>query len=745
MDAAAAPPLARPAWRIAVLGNPNAGKSTLFNALTGLSQKVGNYPGVTVERKAGNVATAAGTLELIDLPGTYSLAAHSPDEMVAVDLLLGHLPGERRPDALLAVVDASNLERNLYLVAQLLETGLPLVIALNMIDVARARGIRIDVAELSRRIGAPVIATRADRAEGLVELRAALGERARRPEPTRPTIPAVEPEHFTAGVAALERAIAPEWARALGRPLHRVELLRALIDVGGHAERRLLATLPDAAPALAAARALGSSAIPLSAQEAQARYRWLRELTAGCIERPAQPLRTATDRIDAVLTHRLFGSMVFAAAMVLLFQAIFSWATPAMDAIDASFGWIGEQMSARLPEGALTSLLVDGVIAGVGGVVIFLPQILLLFLFLGILEDCGYMARAAFLMDRLMTRVGLSGKSFIPMLSGFACAVPAVMGARVIEDRRDRIATILVTPLLTCSARLPVYAILIAGFIPSHRLLGGFVGLPALTLFALYVLGIVTAMACALLFKRTLLRGPPPPFVLELPSYKWPALSALGLRLLDRAKAFLLRAGTVILAMSIVVWATAWFPRSSELEARHAAARAPLEAALASGGDDATRASLEAELARLAGENDAAHLEQSVLGRVGHALEPAFAPLGWDWRLTVAALASFPAREIIVSTLGTLFSLGGDVDEESDDLRAQLRSATRRDGTPLFDVAVALSVMVFFALCCQCGATVATIRRETQSWGWAGFTFGYMSVLAWVGAFATYHAARWLA
>ncbi len=744
MNSPTPPSVARGAWRIAVLGNPNSGKSTLFNALTGLSQKVGNYPGVTVERKAGIAVTAEGPLELIDLPGTYSLAAHSPDEMVAVDLLLGNVTGERRPDAILAVVDASNLERNLYLVAQLIETGLPVVIALNMIDVARARGIRIDLALLATRIGTPVVATRADRGEGLAELRAALAERARAPQPARPQIVYDEPAAFRAGLAALERDVAPAWSSAIGRPLHRVELMRALIDVGGHAERRLLSALPATATALAAARAQEAGAVPLSALEAQSRYRFLRQLTTGCIERPTTPPTNWTDRLDAVLTHRLFGSLFFAAAMVLLFQSIFTWATPVMDAVEALFAAIGGQLAQRLPPGALTSLLIDGVIGGVGGVVVFLPQILMLFLFLGVLEDCGYMARAAFLMDRLMTRVGLSGKSFIPMLSGFACAVPAVMAARVIEDRRDRLATILVTPLMTCSARLPVYAILIAGFIPPHRVLGNFIGLPALTLLALYVLGVVTAMACALLFKRTLLRGPPPPFVLELPSYKWPSPRALALRLLDRAKAFLTRAGTVILAMSLVVWAAAWFPRSAELEQRFAAERAPMEAALAAA-DDSSRAPLELGLAHIDAAHDAAQLEQSVLGRLGHALEPAFAPLGWDWRLTVAAIASFPAREIIVSTLGTVFSLGGDVDEESSDLRAQLQAAKRSDGTPLFDVAVALSVMVFFALCCQCGATVATIRRETQSWGWAWFTFGYMTVLAWIGAFATFQVARWLA
>ena len=357
----------------------------------------------------------------------------------------------------------------------------------------------------------------------------------------------------------------------------------------------------------------------------------------------------------------------------------------------------------------------------------FLPQILLLFLFLAILEDCGYMARAAFLMDRLMSRCGLSGKSFIPMLSGFACAVPAVMATRVIENRRDRLATILVTPLMTCSARLPVYTLLIAAFIPTTALAGGWLGVQALTMFGLYLVGIVAAVAMAWLFKRTLLAGPPPPFVMELPSYKVPTAAAVFHRLRSSAQSFLVRAGTIIFAVTIVVWALAYFPHPDSIHARYEAARAADPAA-----------------AQVLDQAEAAeYLEQSLLGRMGHGIEPAFEPLGWDWRLSVATLASFPAREVIVATLGTLFSLGTEVDEESADLRQVLQEARWPDGRALFTIPVALGVMVFFALCCQCGATVATIRRETHSWGWAWFTFGYMSVLAYVGAWLTYSLGTW--
>ena len=711
--------------RVAVVGNPNAGKSTLFNALTGLAQRVGNYPGVTVERKSGVLEVAGRRIELIDLPGTYSLAAHSPDEMVAVDLLLGHLAGERAPDAVLAVIDASNLERNLYLLSQVVDLGLPVVVALNMSDVAERRGIHVDAEQLAARLGAPVVPTRANRGAGVDRLREALRAVADARAPTRPPVAYALPDPLAQGVAALRSGVAAPARAALGRDLHEFELLRALVDEEGHAEARLRALDGGAAEALAAsrARARGPSTVPLSALEAQSRYRWIRQLVTGCVRRDERVAATWTDRIDRVLTHKVSGTLVFAAAMLLLFESIFTWAAPAQDALDAAMGWVGGAIGSWMPEGALRSLLVDGVVGGVGSVVAFLPQILLLFLFLGILEDCGYMARAAFLMDKVMASVGLSGKSFIPMLSGFACAVPAVMATRVIENRRDRLATMLVTPLMTCSARLPVYAVMISAFVPQRTVLGGWFRLSALTLLSLYLLGIATAVAMAFLLKRTLLRGPAPPFVMELPSYKVPSLRVLLQRLRERAVAFLARAGTVILAMSIVVWALAYFPHGD----RPAAAPTAGAPVVAAADDLAARA---------------AQLEGSVLGRVGHALEPVFRPLGWDWRITVATLASFPAREVVVATLGTIFNLG-DAEDDPAGLERALAKARRADGSPLFTLPVALSVMVFFALCCQCGATVATIRRETNSWGWAWFTFGYMTLLAYAASLLVFQGSRW--
>jgi ferrous iron transport protein B len=724
---------------VAVVGNPNAGKTTLFNALTGLRQKVANYPGVTVEQKTGSLQGASSPIELIDLPGTYSLAAHSPDEMVVVDVLLGNATPLPRPDLVLAVLDASNLERNLYLVSQLLELDLPVVVALNMNDVAERRGMRVDAQQLRTLLGAEVVPVQAKSGRGIQELKETLDRALLEKSLPKPQQAFCLPDEIIEACSHLEKTLGTLTQQKMSRPLHRSEWVRTLIDEGGYAEERLLGALGDqaATPLQETRRSLQCADVPLSAREATSRYRWIRQLVGHCLQRDPEGDDHRTERIDAVVTHKVFGLLLFALTMLLLFQSIFTWAGPLMDAINAGFGWLGKSAGSLLPEGALQSLLVDGVIAGVGAVVIFLPQILLLFLFLAILEDCGYMARAAFLMDRLMSRCGLSGKSFIPMLSGYACAVPAIMAARVIENRRDRLATVLVTPLMTCSARLPVYAVLIGAFVPAHSYLGGWLGLQALTMFGLYLLGVVTAVAMAWLFKKTLLAGPTPPFVLELPSYKWPAARSVLLRLYEAARAFLVRAGTVILAVTIVIWALAYFPHPAEIAQDYEAQRASLQAN--------TPEELEEKRTSLHHAESAAYLEQSLFGRAGHAVEPVFRPLGWDWRLSMATLASFPAREVILATLGTIFSLGADVDEESEDLSSSLQAATWPDGRPLFALPTALSVLVFFALCCQCGATVATIRREANSWGWAIFTFVYMTALAYGAALFTYQVGSALA
>ncbi len=716
---------------IVVIGNPNTGKSTIFTALTGVRQKVANYPGVTVEKRSGHLHAGDVEIELVDLPGTYSLAAHSPDEMVTVDVLFGGLEGVEHPDAVLVVADASNLRRNLYLASQVLELGVPVVVALNMVDVAKARGIEIDATALGERLGATVIPMVASHDQGLDELRAALAAVAR----GRAGAPGI---HVLPELVTEAERIRDQIA-ARGHAVKRYEIERGLIDAGAFAESRLIERAGDGLRAeLEATRATLGGGRPLAALEAQRRYGWIARQLDG-VERRAPAPRTWTDRIDAVITHKVWGSLVFVGVMGAVFQSVFSWATPLMDLIDGAFKDLATTVGAALPPGALSSLVTDGAIAGVGSVLVFLPQILILFLFIGILEDSGYMSRAAFLMDRVMRFSGLSGQSFIPMLSSFACAVPGIMATRVIADRRDRFATILVAPLMSCSARLPVYTVLIAAFIPHRHFLGGWLGLQGLVMLSLYLLGIVLAVVAASLFKRTVLKGPTPTFLMELPAYKWPRPRAMALRLIERAKIFVLRAGTVIFSVSVVVWALSYFPRSPSIHADFEARRAAVTAELAAG---ETR---EQALATLAAAEDATYLERSIFGRIGHAIEPVFRPLGWDWRVAMAAIASFPAREVVISVLGTTYALGKDVDEGSDTLRAALKDAQWPDGRPVFTAATALGLMVFFALCLQCAATVATIRRETQSWKWPAFAWTYMTVLAYLGALLTYQLGSRLA
>jgi len=716
----------RSTFTAAVIGNPNTGKTTLFNALTGLSQKVANYPGVTVERKAGYFALDGGTVELIDLPGIYSLAARSLDEMIAVDVLLGRNEGTTPIDVAIAVVDAANLERNLFLVSQLLEVGVPVVIALNMIDGAARRGIVVDARELAARLGVPVVPLRADRGQGIDDLREAV--RRQLASPVIPPTPRIAyPARFVEALDAFEgRARATE-CRALSRP----ELLRALVDVGGPGEARVLRMLGGTGDsALASARAEATNGTPLAGVESGARYAWARAQIAGAVARPEVRPRTITERIDALLTHRVLGLVVLILAMGLVFQALYAGALPLVNGIDWLFARAADGVGTALPEGPLRSLILNGVIAGAGGVVTFLPQILILFFFLALLEDCGYMARVAFLVDRLLAWTGISGRAVIPLLSSFACAVPGVMAARTIENRRDRLATILVAPLMSCSARLPVYVLLIGAFVPNQTVLGGWLGLRGLCLLGAHLIGAAVAVPVLVLARKTILRGPPAPFVLELPDYRWPSWLSVADRLLIRARAFLLRAGTVIAAVAVVIWALSYFPRSPGIHERYEALR------LAAASDEARTA--------LDREESAEYLAQSYLGRLGHTIEPLVRPLGWDWRIGVSVIASFPAREVVIATTGTILGIGGDVDESSAALQDAIHRTQRADGGALFTLPVAASLLVFFALCCQCAATLAVIRRETGSWRWPVLTFTYMTALAYGAAFGAYRLTAWM-
>jgi ferrous iron transport protein B len=771
---------------VALIGNPNTGKSTLFTALAGVRQRVGNYPGVTVEKKIGHMESAGQRFALVDLPGTYSLAPRSPDEMVTVDVLLGRQADSPAPDAVLCIVDASNLERNLYLVSQVLELGLPTVIALNMIDIAAQRGTKIAVNQLAERLGIPVVEVQANRRRGIDRLKAALAEVIGRPPRSQQSpLPAVVQQEVarlegligTLAAAEEMRETASEARNGRNGKAHQYAAIersawprylveRLLLDTNGYLEK---AGLPGNevqgggelhAELAAARRRLADAGCSVTAVEAMARYEWIGRILDGGVSRPRESAATATDRIDRVLTKKFWGLVVFLLVMLAVFSSIFIAAKPVMDLIDAGNKWLQGLAEAAMPAGALNSLLVKGLLGGVGSVIVFLPQILILFFFIAVLEDCGYMARAAYLMDKLMVRVGLSGKSFIPLLSSFACAIPGVMATRVIENRRDRLTTILVAPLMSCSARLPVYVLLIGAFIPQRAYLGGVLRLQGLTLFAMYLIGPITAVVVALLLKKTFLKGPTPPFVMELPPYKVPSARVVLLRMVERGWSFILRAGTLIVAVAVVVWALLYFPHdptaaANDLHARGESLKHQLAVMSATPADSQRREYLQQELDRFSNQDeqgklaDGAYQRQSFLGRMGRWVEPAVRPLGWDWRLGCAAIASFPAREVVLGTLGVIYNLGNDVDldekEGQTQLQQQLRNATWDEtGRPVFTVPVALSVMVFFALCAQCAATLVIIKRETNSWRWPIFTFVYMTTLAYIAAFATYQIGTWM-
>ncbi len=764
--------------RVALVGNPNTGKSTLFNALAGMRVRTGNYPGVTISKKIGRLRLDGDDVDLIDLPGTYSLAPRSPDELVAVEVLTGDLSGEPPIDAIICVVNATLLQRSLFLVSQVLELGKPTLIALNMSDTAASRGLQIDLPRLAENLGRPVVATSASKRSGIAELREALsalldestpgGVRDRDAvgpgDPPRAQTSSSDlalPDDFYAACDRLrEKLIETSCVRvetasadvssgedfgtttsqdrpdAVGLP-DDYFLQRMLLDRGGAAERYLVNRLGAAIliPLNETREQLTARFDDIVDMECSSRYTWAGKKLQGVLSQGGGR-GGMTDFLDGWLTHRVFGLFIFAALMLLVFQSIYSFAGYPMDGIDAATSWLAETVESTMAPGVLRSLITDGIIAGVGGVVIFVPQIALLFFFLAVLEDCGYMARAAFLVDRIMQLFGLSGKSFLPLMSSFACAVPGIMATRVIENRRDRFATMMIAPLMSCSARLPVYLLLIGAFIPATTILG-FIGLPAMVLMAMYAVGVVVAIPVSLILKGTILKGETAPFVLELPEYQWPSPRVVFSRVWEACREFVVRAGTLILAASILIWLAAYWPgdhsRQFELQRR-------LEAS-ADTDSSAEIAALEAELRTTSADL----LENSLLGRMGHAIEPIVRPLGWDWKIGVGAIASFPAREVIISTLGTIYALGGDVDEEDEGLRGAIRSAKWPDGTPVYTIPVALSVMVFFALCAQCVSTLLVIRRETNSWRWPVFSFVYMTVLAYVGAWATYQiGTRWL-
>lgn len=693
---------------IALVGNPNTGKSTIFNSLTGLRQKIANYPGITVERKVGTTIIGGVLHKVIDLPGAYSLNYKKLDERIAYEALIGSYEHEEIPDLVLIIVDSSNLDRNLYLATQVMDLNIPVMLVLNMTDVAEDRGISINVDSISKTLGIPVIAISAKK-KGAVEL---LKEEIQKFDLEAPRPLKWVP---TETLHEAMKLVIDEWIKphtSIPERAHYIESLR-LISEGefiGAFYKFEEAKLGKKIIAKARGLIEQDGGNPMAA-EVLRRYNFIGECTADASSQTKEFDKTLTDKIDAVVTHKIAGPGIFALVLLFMFQAIFSWATPFMDMIDLLFVEGGNWVANTLPSGMLTDLLVEGVIAGLGGVVIFLPQIVFLFFFIYVLEGTGYMARAAFVMDGFMTKVGLHGRSVVPLMSGFACAIPGIMAARTIENWRDRIITIMVLPFMACSARLPVYALLIAAFIPSTTVLGVFT-LQGITFFGLYIFGIVMAVLAAAVMKKIFPSGQQTPFIMELPSYKMPKWSVVFQNTAERGKIFVVEAGKIIVAISIILWFLASFPKVGTEEFQ----------AEASSGE-----SIESY-----------QLRHSFAGKFGQIIEPTIEPLGFDWKIGIALITSFAAREVMVGTLNTIYSIEAG-DEVNDTLKEKLiNDINPKTGNPVYSVATAISLMIFFALAMQCMSTIAIVRRETNSWKWPVAMFTYMTALAYLCSFIAF-------
>ena len=718
---------------MAVVGNPNSGKTTLFNALTGLRQRVANYAGVTVDlREAAMLGDES--VRLVDLPGLYSLSAASPDEALTSRVLLRQGPDLPRPDAVLLVVDASNLERNLFAATQVLELGLPAIVVCNMVDVLANEGVRLDPDGLARALGVPVVTTVASQGEGISEVLAAIRDLNAKHRVGSPGRRWRLPETQERAVARVSESLRNS-GQFDERSAAGIALL--LLDQAPAAQNTSLP--PAVREALTAARQefAGQRVDSISVALARGRYQWLHEVTQSCMVRtgPVRPSRS--DAVDRVLTHPLWGNVCFALVMATMFYSVFALAGPLMDLIQHAVRAGQEWIVAVMPAGVLRELLRNGVLAGLGAVMSFFPQIALLFVFIEILEDSGYMARAAMVMNRLMSRVGLHGKSFIPLLSSFACTVPGVLAARTIDNPRDRLATILIAPFMSCSARLPIYTLLIAACLPIGSMA------KAAIMFGLYALGIVAAMTAAAIFKRTILRSESHGFIIELPPYHVPRLRTLVLVVWTRCREFLVKTGTVILAVTIVLWAMTSFPRDPAVVAKYDALRATQTdggspVAAEHGPPAAVRAKTSrTQIERLNRQEQAEILRHSVAGRIGRLMEPALRPLGFNWEIGVGLLSSFAARELFVGTMGIIYSVG-EADDHSATLQDQMRSATWPDGRQVFTPLVAIGLMVFYVLSCQCVSTIAVVHQETRSWRWPAFQIAYMTTVAYLAALLVY-------
>lgn len=691
------------AVKIALVGNPNAGKTTLYNALTGSRQKVGNYPGVTVERVEGTMLVKGDALTVIDVPGLYSFTPISTDEEVA----LAELVSDDAPDCLIYALDASNLERNLFLYSQLAERSTPIVIALTMVDMLESEGHTIDVAKLQSLLGCPVIRVTGHKGVGVDELKEAVLHQLENPVP-----PSIELGYPPLVQEATGRLV--EHMARSGIELARKEARCLILEESCEALEKFENT-PEHLEAIQAEKisVLGKN-IQGKTIDAQARYSWANRVKRESITETDSTRRSITEKIDWLLTHRVFGLLVFLGVMYLVFQSIYTFAAPLMDLIEAGkellAGWV-HPMLASMP--MVQSLVVDGLIEGIGSVIVFLPQIIILFFFIAVLEGTGYLARAAFLMDRLLGWCGLNGRAFIPLLSSFACAIPGVMAARVMPDQKSRLLTVLVAPLMSCSARLPVYLLLIGAVIePKYGPVWA-----GISLFAMHFVGLIVAIPVVFILNRGVVKGKRLPFMLELPKYQWPRWKDVMLTLKSRAQVFLTTAGTIIFAMTVIIWALLYFPQQNPQK-------------LAVEYSQLTPAQRSDE--SLEEFSEMRQQERSLLGQFGKTIEPVFVPAGFDWRLTTSILAAFPAREVVVPAMGIIFGTGSGVDETSETLHEKIASAKWPDGRQLMTPWTAVSMMVFFALCSQCMATLAAIKRETNSWKWSAFSFTYMTVLAYI-------------
>ena len=713
-------------YRIALAGNPNVGKTALFNQLTGARARVANYPGTTVERRTAPLRLERGPAELIDVPGSHSLVARSRDEEVAHDVLTGRMGGARA-DLIIVVIDATHLQKGLYLALQLLELERPMILALNQVDAARAGGLEVSAALLSKRLGVPAVAVSATTGEGIPELLLAIEAGG-----AIPTVLAPISDADAQLLAEAQRAL-----RAGGHDGSRGEAAY-LLSSASSARAALADDLADSLDRLVATAATRGPET-FGRRLIAARYVFIDQIAVGVVTASGAAVPDRSGRIDRVVTHPAVGLLLFALATIGLFQLVYTGSEPLIGGVEAGVGWLQEWLGAKLPEGALRELILDGLVAGVGNVAVFLPQLIILFTAIALLEDSGYMARAAFLLDRPMSRVGLHGKAFLPLMTSFACAIPGIAAARTVEQPRDRLVTMLIAPFMSCSARLPIYTLVISAlFASAQPVLGLSAG--GLIMASMYLLGIAAAFFTAWLLKRTVLAAPAPPLVLELPDYRLPSLRGVLTHVWSQSRAFITQSGPVIVALSIVLWAAMSYPNSALDGAAKTAVEQTARLAAASAPEPVPEEELSAAVAAAVAHAEGQHrLQNSVAGTLGHAIEPVIAPLGFDWKIGIGLIGSFAAREVLVSTLGQVYGVGADEGEESPVLReALLRETDPATGKPRFTPLVGVSLMVFFVLAMQCLSTVAALRRETGGWRWPLASIVYMNGLAWIASFATF-------